>query len=120
MNTATSTPATLADLKAGDYVAYKIDYGRQWYTTKIIKRTATGMIVCKDRTFNADGTARGVKSGNYGCPSICVPLTDDISDDLRRYKLADKLDRFNYKTLTLDQLQRVNAIMSESTNVVKP
>jgi len=98
--------AWLDSLKAGDEVAYRTNYGREWRTSKVTTRTKTGRIAVGPYAYNSDGQLRGTNG-----PWRIEPVTQEIRDDLRKKYLSSMLSRCNWGTLSLAALEQVYSIM---------
>lgn len=103
----------LASLKEGDEVAVK--YGDHYAITTIKRITPTRII----KTDNGGEFKGGyMKTGTWGTWAphykYIVPVTQEIKDTIKRKKLISKVASVRPTDMTLDQLERINAILEEA------
>jgi hypothetical protein len=105
----------LADLKAGDHVAYQGDHSSNWHIAVVKKRTPTGRIVTENRTFDTKGHSTG--SSGFGSHIIIYPVTQEIRDSISHRVLCHKLRHFNWYKLPLEKLREIIALVpNEKSN----
>jgi hypothetical protein len=101
----------MTEFKVGDTVL--VIGGYEEVFSKITGITPSGLIKVqwgnKNLLFYPDGTQRG--SGYYN-KRIKIP-NDAYIERVRRKKLISELQNCNFKKLTLNQLERITAIVEE-------
>lgn len=104
----------LDSLKEGDKVALKSFYHSSFnYDIKeITKITPTRIIKVGGYEFNSDGRQRG-RASAWGRSIYLEPVKQDVLDMVERNKLCTKVKNTKFETLTLDQLRKIDQIISE-------
>lgn len=96
----------LANLKVGDLALISGSF-----PTKVIRMTPTLIIVGRNRKFRkSDGRE---PPGPYGC-ELLEP-TEERYDAIRQTQFAQKMKHFNWKSLPLDVLRKVNQLLPEKS-----
>lgn len=101
----------LASLKEGDSVA--VECNRKYTITKITRITPTRIIKTEDGHAFKSGYMSSATTWGYG--KRLVPITQEVLDEIQRRKLEYQISQMKTNLLTLDQLERIAAILSEST-----
>jgi hypothetical protein len=99
----------LESLKVGDEVAIKLPH-HGYSIDKITIITKTQIITKFSRYRKKDG--RSIGSADWFIRNI-EPVTDIIRNTVARSSLAIKLKKQSFADLTLDQLERIQAIIDE-------
>ncbi len=102
--------AWLDALKAGDEVAYAIDYGKRYDVTTVLRRTKTGRIVTANHEFNSDGHYRG---SGYNSPGRLKRLTPEIRDEVKRRQLVQFLGPFGWRDLPTKTLREIVQLIKD-------
>lgn len=101
----------LESLTVGDEVA--VNSGGRYLIEKVTKVTRTQIVTTYGRFRKSDGRYVG---GSIWRITIIQPVTDTIRNKIRKSELVLKLSRqngFSFLTLSLDQLERIQAIIDE-------
>lgn len=102
--------AWLAELKAGDSVSYC--HNRDDYTiTEVVRRTKTGRIVTENLSFSSDGRPLGGMTMLMG---YCMPVTQQIKDDIRKKKFVRFLLGTNWENMPIDVLEKIVTVVKQS------
>lgn len=113
----------LSDFKVGQEVVISGDRrfpeGRKTTVIKIGRKYVTVDGVWRERQFYADNREDYfVEKIEYGAPSVLYPSEEAYRYAMERARLREKMRRFfdwsNRTKLTLEQLQRIDAIIEES------
>lgn len=104
----------LDELKEGDQVAIETGFNfRNYKITTITRITPTRRIKTESGDeFNKDGYERTSKN-MWGHRKRLEPITPEIIDFIKRKKAINKIDNFDIKKLSTDQLERMVAIINE-------
>lgn len=95
-------------LKVGDEVCYTYRFGGYTFT-KIKNITPTGLVKTESGKTFKNGRCRHDSWETL----FLEPVTQEIINNVREAKLKVKLRNFNFNSLKLDHLERINTIIEE-------
>lgn len=101
-------------LEIGDRL-YKYNYGG-YFGPIIIESIADNRAIAATQEFSLDAKNIKIKKGSTG-PGTYHLETPRILQIVHIQELKWKLETFQYGTLTISQLERINAILSENSKL---
>lgn len=105
--------AWLDGLKPGDEIAFQQGGpGQAYEIVTVVSRTPTGRINAGRYTFTPQGDYFG--KWTVYTPSRCLPVTDEVRQKVEHRQLLTFISRTNFNQLDLDQLRRVQAVITET------
>lgn len=106
----------LTGLKPGDQVVVNGGMRHNRYTFhKVAKITPTGRInLDNGQVFKSNGHALK-DPGKWSFRDVLLEPTQEIRDKLRKERLAFELSHYKFEALSLDQLERIKAIVREGS-----
>jgi hypothetical protein len=107
------TQKFLDSLNEGDKVAVRVygNHGTIHTVTKVTRITPTGIIKTADGNAFKGGQMRPQVA--WDRTKYLFPVTQEILDEIKRRHLESKVSGLKTNTLTLDQLERIAAILGE-------
>ena len=99
----------LKSLRVGDKVCYKYGlYGKDFTFTTVKNITKGGRIRLNcDTLLDLDGKVRR----SYGFSIKIYPITQEVLDSIKKSKMVNKLYRFDFNSLSLEQLEQIYSII---------
>lgn len=104
---------TTPEIKVGDTLAFRKNYGRGWEIYPVEAITPSGRIKCGRFVLNPDLRIRGSKGNyNYG-PYRAEIVTDKIREEHFRDTAINEIIKFKLNELSTERLRGIVNILSE-------
>jgi len=109
---------TTPEIKPGDILAYKDNYGRETCIALVEGITRSGRIVAGAYTLNPDLTVRG-RAGLYGPHRMWLATLDDIRE-ARTRQLAARLTNLSWLSMPPETVHAVAALVWPNDTTTTP